>query len=51
MDEEALQLLRSIDRKLDRLLIALADEQDDDPRRTLDGEPMPADRVGGESLG
>lgn len=45
MNEEALEMLRRIERKLDVLIMALADEDDEGgPLMTLDGEPVMSER-------
>lgn len=43
--------LDSIEAKLDKLLRALADDADEPPARTLDGDVVGEERDGGQSLG
>lgn len=42
--------LDRIERKLDTLIKALADDDDDEPQYTLDGDPMPGEREEGAPL-
>ena len=45
MSKEMVEALRRIERKLDALIMALAEEDDEDPPlMTLDGEPVMSER-------
>jgi hypothetical protein len=45
MSKEMVEALRRIERKLDALIMALAEEDDEDqPLTTLDGEPVMGER-------
>ena len=43
--------LGAIERKLDQLLAALAADEEEEPRHTLDGQPAGSERGDGQSLG
>ena len=50
MDDEDRARLARIEAKLDMLIAALSDEDDDEPQLTLDGEPLFRDREEGLPL-
>ena len=50
MDDEARALLARIEAKLDVLIAALSDEDEDQIQLTLDGEPLFRDREEGAPL-
>lgn len=51
MPDEVTAALARIESKLDALLSALADEEDQKPGLTLDGDPAGDERQGGLDLG
>ena len=50
MDDESRARLARIEAKLDVLIAALSDEDDDEPQYSLDGEPLFRDREEGVPL-
>lgn len=48
---DVLAALARLERKVDVLIAALAEEEDEQTERTLDGDPVPGERDQSQSLG
>lgn len=50
MTVEQFAMLQRIEAKLDKLLVALAEEDEEQPARSFDGDELPGDRDQGQPL-
>jgi hypothetical protein len=51
IDNMILAALQRLESKVDALIAALAEDEDDKPNISLDGEPFPGERDQSQSLG